>query len=259
MAEELHIDGWARAAERPFLRRLDDIALQVESRYTAELTDFLTPREQILAESMARHHNLNITFFGGYDGAERQRALIAPSYWVERQADYRICILSATLNQQRSASHRHIMGSLLGTGVKRKKVGDIGLNSEKAYVVMDTDLADFVQANWRLPGMFDGVIQRLDHVDAFPVSQYELTNGSVSSLRLDAVIAQFCKYSRSKAQEAVKRGHVTLNFAEVTNPAESLEQGDVISIRGFGRLKLMSLEGESKRGKQRLQIGVLKS
>jgi RNA-binding protein YlmH len=52
---------------------------------------------------------------------------------------------------------------------------------------------------------------------------------------------------------------VSLNFAPLEKPDVQLEEGDLLSIRGFGRVRVLALEGESKKGRTRVQVGILQS
>ena len=81
---------------------------------------------------------------------------------------------------------------------------------------------------------------------------------TVSSLRLDVVLAAIYNDSRQKAQTLIKSNHVKVNWKTVENASFEVEAGDVISARGYGRSKLLSIEGRTKRDKWRISVGILK-
>src|SRR5690625_7764586 len=73
-----------RPEEQPFVDLVLGWKDDVETQYKTVLTDFLDPREQLIFESViGKQSDLNLTFFGGYDKAERKRAILAPFYEVE--------------------------------------------------------------------------------------------------------------------------------------------------------------------------------
>lgn len=87
----------------------------------------------------------------------------------------------------------------------------------------------------------------------FPEGGKEIT-GTVAALRLDAVLALGFNLSRSRAVLLVKGGLVEVNQRPVENPAYRLDQGDLVSVQGRGRLELAALTGESRKGRQRVKL-----
>lgn len=78
--------------------------------------------------------------------------------------------------------------------------------------------------------------------------------GTVAALRLDAVVALGFSLSRSRAVLLIKGGLVEVNGRPVETPAQRLKPGDLISVRGRGRLELAALEGESRKGRSRVKL-----
>ena len=72
--------------------------------------------------------------------------------------------------------------------------------------------------------------------------------------RLDAVLAAACRLSRSEAQRLVAAGLVKLNHAPTLRGDAKLSEGDLISARGYGRVKVVAFQGESRRGRQIVQV-----
>ena len=67
--------------EKQFISRLEDRLDRVEQRYQEEITDFLEPRMQLVAESYLRSVKFQrYLFCGGYETAERQRLVLFPEY-----------------------------------------------------------------------------------------------------------------------------------------------------------------------------------
>jgi RNA-binding protein YlmH len=71
----------------------------------------------------------------------------------------------------------------------------------------------------------------------------------VSSLRLDTIIAAVCRISRSKSVDLVRLGKCKVNWQKVDRPDYSITTGDVISVRGYGRIRLMEVRESTKKGK----------
>jgi RNA-binding protein YlmH len=79
----------------------------------------------------------------------------------------------------------------------------------------------------------------------------------VSSMRLDTVIASLLNFSRQKASVLIRSDRVRVNWATQNDPSAELYESDMLSIRGFGRFKIIAVEGRTKKDKVRLLTGHL--
>jgi len=61
--------------------------------------------------------------------------------------------------------------------------------------------------------------------------------------------------SRQKAKLLVQNGLVKVNFKVVEQSSFEVEKGDLISIRGYGRSKVLSIEGKTKKEKWKIVVG----
>lgn len=250
--------GWFRMEERPFIRRIEDWLGQVVARQSWKRTDFLTPREQYLLESLVRREGLAVAFWGGGD-AERRRALVMPDDWYPQPEDFEVVLLRVSTDDPAGLTHGSLLGSLLGTGIERRKVGDIAVDGRQAVVAVCADVVDFLLGAWRQAGRSRLTVERWTGEGRLAPPRYIQEVVHVASLRADAVIAQACHWPRQRAQEAVHGGRVQLNFTPLSDPAATLDTGDMLSVRGFGRIRVGNVEGETKKGRVRLEVGVLKA
>lgn len=76
-------------------------------------------------------------------------------------------------------------------------------------------------------------------------------------MRLDVIIATVANISRQKAQNLIAAGKVKVNWTIRDQTSFELQEGDVVSVRGIGRMKLIMTEGRTKKDKIRLQVGQL--
>lgn len=249
---------WVRASEQPWVRRASDWVRQVQDRYSPYLTDFLTPREQYLAESVAKGAGLHAEAFGGFDGAERVRLLLLPEPWPVPPEDFEIQALEVSALQGEFA-HADVLGSLLGLGLKRPSLGDIVLvTPSQAYVFIAQPLVSYLRDTWSRVGRVVVHVREVDDIPELPPPPYEPKDIFVMSPRMDAVVAQACRMSRKEAQSLVASGRVELNHAEAPADAE-VRPGDVLSVRGFGRVRVLETVGQSKSGRWMIRVGVLRS
>ena len=63
------------------------------------------------------------------------------------------------------------------------------------------------------------------------------------------IISGTYKISRDNASESIKNGLVMVNYLEILSPSKLLKEGDIISLRGYGKAKLVSIGNVSKKGR----------
>jgi RNA-binding protein YlmH len=74
-----------------------------------------------------------------------------------------------------------------------------------------------------------------------------------ASLRLDAIASAGFGMSRSKMVDLINGNEVRVNWKEVTQASYQLKAGDLISIRGKGRLNIGEI-AVTKKDRYRVQL-----
>ena len=72
---------------------------------------------------------------------------------------------------------------------------------------------------------------------------------SVTSERIDAVIAKTFDLSRNSVNEIFRMQKIFLNGRICENNSRMLKAGDMITVRGFGRIVFCEITGTSRKGK----------
>ena len=70
-----------------------------------------------------------------------------------------------------------------------------------------------------------------------PEPETEEVSGTVSSVRLDSVVALCARLSRTKAAVYIEGEKVSVNGAVCTNVSLNLRGGEILSIRGIGKFR----------------------
>lgn len=246
-----------REEDRALLGHILDKVEVVLKRKSKELTNFLNPYESEIAAGVLKQiSEINFRLDGGYAAAERKRISIFPDFIFPDHVENPVSILKIEGNFKfQSVSHRDFLGALLGTGIKREKVGDILVTDKFAQVVVAAELKDFIILN-------------LDKVHEVPVEVVEISpddlviphiqikeiKATVPSMRLDAVASAGFGDSRSKISREIQSEKVKINYQPVNDPSARVEVGDIISIRGRGRIKVAEISGVSNRDRIKLLI-----
>ena len=76
----------------------------------------------------------------------------------------------------------------------------------------------------------------------------------VPSLRLDNIVSDLAKTSRSKAAQIINQERVFVNGQNETKLSKQLKLNDVITIRGKGRFIIKELTGTTRSGRTVIKI-----
>ena len=256
-----HLIQHFRKDEQPFIEQVIGWQREVEDRYAPKLTDFLDPRQRFIVESIV-HQSSDLKLFteGLFADAERKRMLIAPSYYEVTEDDFQIGIYSihypAKFVQLR---HPDVLGALLSIGLDRSKFGDIRLADNTVQFALASEIADYVRAHLTGVGKVKVNVEEVNTTTPYIQNEEQWIESSytVSSMRLDVVLATVANISRQKAQNLINAGKVKVNWTVREAVAFELQEGDILSARGFGRMKVIMTEGRTKKDKIRLQVGRL--
>jgi len=210
---------------------------------------FLTPAES--AEAL-RVFGPRITLEGGFKDAERCIPIFAENFDPE---DY-LAAIRLTFRPQDTLSHRDILGAALGLGLERGVLGDIVVGEGQAWLVCLAHISNFIVENLDKAGKAGLRAERIP-LAALPEAAKALweQRGTVASLRLDAVLAEAFHCSRGAAEELLAQGLVQLRHEETREGAVKVREGDILSVRGRGRIKLLRAGEISRKGRIWVTIG----
>ncbi|WP_223066382.1 RNA-binding protein [Paenibacillus caui] len=245
--------------ERPFIDRAWEWVVNAGDYHEVKLTDFLDPRQcHILTNLANRHPDAALRLWGGYEAAERRRALIAPDYRDLDTEPMHMKVLSVVSDDTQIAEldHGDYLGAILGLGLKRDKIGDIHVRDDGCHVIVSEDISPFLNLHLRQVhrvSVLTDIIE-LDQLKAVSSAQEPL-NLTVASLRLDGIVSDVFRLSRSKVLLPIRAGRCRVNWKTEDDPSKPLKEGDVVSLKGFGRFKVLELEGVTKKGRYRVKIG----
>lgn len=218
-------------------------------------TDFLDPFERKTAKAVFnRIHGLGYIEDGGPDFAERKHFLLFPDYMGNMDFKDHTSYLEIS-GDISSLNHRDFLGSLMGMGIKREKIGDIFIGEDSAIVSLKNEIGDYLSMNIEKVGKIN-VECSIISKDQMVIKEqaYERKDLFVASERLDVILGAVFKLSRSESQTKVEAGDIKVNWELVEKPSYKLEPGDMISAKGLGRALYETRQGLSKKG--RLCIGI---
>lgn len=235
---------------------LNDYLKNVERREIV-LTKFLDTTEQSEFRKY-KNNNIKIAFFGGFNEAERVRAILYKNnIETPLNDEFEITVIKVELSSdKREVTHRHVLGTLMSLGIKRETIGDIIVNGLEIIIFTVNEMSNFLINNLYEINQIscEAKIISIEDINIEEKSEDKLIN--IASLRLDAVIAKIINASRNKAVEVINKGLVQVNHIECLNTSYFLKINDLLSIRHFGRVEIMEIVNTTKKDRLVVRINI---
>ena len=223
-------------------------------------SDFCDPRKiEMTINTISGIKGIKYKVFGGFNDCERRVIGFCPDYRDIEEKDFPISVIRIDVNTKfsKELTHRDFLGSILGLGISREKIGDIFIYESYALIFAFNEISSYIVSNLTKVGHTSVKVISDDLASInLPVEKYEEKSVTISSLRVDAFLSAVFNISRGKAQDLVENEKVFVNWVSASSASKVVKEGDTISLRGFGRAKLMTVKGKTK--KDRIGIIVLK-
>ena len=237
------------------LKRYEELAARARQSGIYTYSSFHSRETASLAFEAASEKEVRL--WGGTDNSERVVVRFGDEEEIGYSEDFPICILCVKPKQAKYSdvlTHRDFLGAILNLGIERDMIGDILVHENSAYFFVLEKLSDMICSD----------LERVKHtavscevVDAVPedclpkLSDEHIT---VSSPRLDAILAKVYHLSREDAKALFDDEKVTLNGRLCKNPETFLKENVTVSVRGYGKLEYHGEEYTTKKGKTGLTI-----
>ncbi len=244
-------DEWVRA-------RLLDLAERAFQKNTYTYSNFLSMADQaILLDGERTFSFVSYSMFGGVEGNERQMVAFGNEEMFGYKPTFPISCLRIkplALKFAEDLNHRDVLGALMNLGVERDVLGDLMLREKEVYIFCLESMADYIMEKLTRIRHTSVMCELIEEIPDYLKPQRKEERNTVASLRLDVVVACAYNLSRSKSYELLTEQRIAVNGRVNENRSHVLKQGDVISVRGYGKFELTSVLGETKKGKIAIMI-----
>lgn len=174
---------------------------------------------------------------------------------------FKIQILKFTPNKfARKLFHKDYLGTVLGLGLRREKIGDIILtNDNGCYLFADSEIAEFIMKNLERVGHETVKITKVNSINEDLVTtNYKDRDITITSLRVDNLISHSLGISRGLSSSLIEKELVKINYVTNINNLYEIKLNDLISVRGYGRIQIIEFDGENKKGRKRVKVRIFK-
>ena len=234
-------------------KRFVDLSKQANRKGVVTFSDFLTINEQLILQHNKEKLESEYQMSGGYEYAERQMVAFIPDA-LFYEWDYPmkcVRIRPAYPKFAEALTHRDVLGALMSLGIDRSKIGDLIVNEANMFFFAKTEIIPYILE--QLTSIRHTVVTLEPETDSSIdyIPHFEEKEAIITSNRLDAVIAVICKMSRSASLRMIQEGKIFVNGAECLHNTYYCKQGDLLSIRGFGKVRFGETLGVTKKDRIR--------
>lgn len=248
--------GISDSDDRMFMSKMCDIAERSVFSHKAMFSRFLDPRQQNLVKSRLCA-DFEVSFFGGFDAAERTMAAFAGERGslCRFEGEFPLCAVRIRPKGRERLSHRDYLGSLLALGIKREHIGDILVEEDAASVFMTREIADFVLMNLKRVASSPVRLSAIEDTGEISAARsFKQTDVTVPSLRADCVAAAAMGKPRSSAAAMIEEGLCLINYERVKSVSAAVKNGDVLSVRGYGKMIIETDGTFTKKGRIHIKV-----
>jgi RNA-binding protein YlmH len=238
--------------EQILKKRFLDLARAAEYKGICTYTGFLGLNEISIFFRMKNDlPNVKYDLFGGYTGAERKILCFYGEESVKAFSDCITCIRIQPLNMKFSddLTHRDFLGALMNLGIERSKIGDILVKEKEGYVFCESGISRFIIDNMDKVKHTSIQCSIMDKEAPAIEPEFKEIRGSISSPRLDSVIALAFNSSRSSILGLISGGKVFIDGKLVESNSYMLKEDETVSVRGFGKFIYKGLQNQTKKGR----------
>ena len=194
-------------------------------------------------------NGVEFSYFGGHLCAERLFLCVHNKDYCIKDSAYPIDALTVMFRRGDTLTHRDFLGALMSKGIKRETVGDILVEEGRAVLFVSRDVSKYILEQVKLIGRVGVKIER-GFCEPLPAaSQKVMQSHTVASLRLDCVVAALIGVSRDKSVKFITEGLVAINSAVAEKTTKTVVVNDKISVRGYGKFTVISVDGVTRKGR----------
>lgn len=257
-------------------KRFVELARMADYKYLNTFTSFLNMNEvSLFFQTIQELPDVKYSMFGGTLESERKMIcfhgeahLVDDKNYTRNRNEIELelneykelypiaCIHITPVNQKFSddLNHRDFLGAIMNLGIDRSKIGDILLKENEGYVFCEDMISEYIKDNLNKIKHTNVNCSYVEweHFDIQP--NFTMIQGTVTSIRLDAVIATAFKTSRGQIIGLIEGGKVFVNAKETISNSYQPKEGDIISVRGMGKFIYAGTTYQTKKGRYSITI-----
>lgn len=214
---------------------------EASSKITA--TAFLDLNEIKNITSILNRENVKYSAFYANEYCEKAVIFFLPEYMENTDINYDeyISCIKIVAKDMGKLRHKDFMGSIYSLGIKNEFLGDIFLDKKACYIFINKTVEKYILDNFfKVANQeVECKLVSLDSKEAKELKiEYITKSYIIPSRRVDVLLAEVYSLSRKETKDKIVAGDLYINAKECINPSEAFYDGDIISFRKCGKLKV---------------------
>lgn len=235
-------------------KRLSELVNRAYFNNLCMYTSFLNLNEQsIFLKNEQEYSLVKHCLWGGYENAERKMVC----FYTDDNYHFPMSIVKVVPAHYKFCdrlTHRDYLGAMLHLGIDRSKIGDILIEDKEAYVFLEETIEEFMIEQLGKIKHTTVKCMKVEEVNFSIVPKTIEIQTTVSSIRLDAILAAAFRESRSKLVSNILAGKVFVNSKVIESNGYKLQEGDIVSVRGMGKFIFKGMTEKTKKNRCKITI-----
>lgn len=197
------------------------------------------------------------TLFGGSPDAERQILRFGSEEMFGYVEEFPVCCMHVrpvTPKFAGPAGHRDVLGALMNLGIERDVVGDIWVCDKECYFFCLANMKDYICDQLTKIRHTNVVCIETDGLPEEFRPERKREEYVVASNRCDSIVSHIFHLSRGKCIPLFREKKVFVNSRQYENNSGALKEGDIVSVRGYGKFVFAGVVRETKKGRLTVAI-----
>ena len=241
--------------DKLLIAKLQDKIKHCKNRNKIVNTEFLNLHQKKLIQNKLNELKIkNYIFHGGFEEAENQVLILYPEKLteeiVQNAINEIINVIKVILPNELIGEyeHRDYLSAVMRVGLERERIGDIIVYKDEAYIIALKENSQYIADSLKEFTRFKKSKIEIIDVNDIKAKTPELipVEIHVSSNRLDSIVSEIAKTSRSRAEELIKNEKVSINCKYEYKSSKQVNIGDIIIVRGSGKYILDDIKENTK-------------
>lgn len=241
--------------EKLLIAKLQDKIKISKNRNKIVNTEFLNMYQKNILQAKLNELKIkNYIFHGGFTEAESKILILYPEKLNEEivfnSINSIINVLKITLPNELVGKyeHRDYLSAVMRIGLERERIGDIIVYANEAYIIVLKENAEYIKNSLQEFTRFKKSKIEIIKIEEIKSKTPELMpiEIHVSSNRLDSIVAEIARTSRSKSEELIKNEKVSINCKYEYKCSKQVNIGDILIVRGSGKYILEDIKENPK-------------
>lgn len=263
MKKEEILKSYKKEEDRLCVSQVLDKIEFADMRNKIESTQFLDMYQISLIDTFLKKIKFDrYTWFGGIDNSERKVLIIYSDKFnktmLNKNLNNILEVLRIKLNKidYGRMGHRNYLGGIVKCGLSREKIGDIVVYNEGADIICTNGFANILKETLKELDRFRNVEFEKVNLEEIVIKEVSVEEIKiiVASLRLDNIVSDLARTSRSKAVEIISQERVFINGKSEIKQSKQIKVSDIITIRGKGRFTVKQIDGTTRSGRTVLVV-----